>query len=129
MQVEGATSQGGRSPSIWDTFSAHPGRVAGNDSGAVAANHYQLYQQDIKLMVALGIKHYRCVSAVQDGSGKMPAAAATAGIAVALAADARLWAQQQHCFVAYHGHDKTLPVEVYVDSKTLHSRMVLLGSS
>lgn len=32
----------------------------GNDTGDVAADHYHLYEQDIKLMVALGIKHYRC---------------------------------------------------------------------
>ena len=34
-QVEGAVAEDGRGPSIWDTFSATPGRVVGGDSGAV----------------------------------------------------------------------------------------------
>ncbi|HET7516458.1 MAG TPA: family 1 glycosylhydrolase, partial [Actinomycetes bacterium] len=39
-QVEGAATQGGRGPSIWDTFARTPGRVAGGDTGEVAADHY-----------------------------------------------------------------------------------------
>lgn len=59
-QVEGAWDEGGRSPSIWDTFSQEPGHTYNNATGNVAADHYHQYQQDIKLMLALGIKHYRC---------------------------------------------------------------------
>eukprot|EP00878_Enallax_costatus_P008466 GHUV01008850.1.p1 GENE.GHUV01008850.1~~GHUV01008850.1.p1 ORF type:complete len:152 (+),score=43.41 GHUV01008850.1:410-865(+) len=58
-QVEGGWNEGGRSPSIWDTFSQTPGNVFGNHTGNLAADHYHLYKQDIKLMVALGVKHYR----------------------------------------------------------------------
>ncbi|KAF8062692.1 BGL1A [Scenedesmus sp. PABB004] len=58
-QVEGAASEGGRSPSIWDAFSARPGAVAGNATGSVAADHYHHFRDDIRLMVALGVKHYR----------------------------------------------------------------------
>lgn len=58
-QVEGAWDEGGRSPSIWDTFSQQPGHTYGNATGNVAAEHYHQYQQDIKLMLALGVKHYR----------------------------------------------------------------------
>jgi beta-glucosidase len=39
-QIEGAATTGGRGPSIWDTFSRVPGRVAGGDTGEVAADHY-----------------------------------------------------------------------------------------
>lgn len=59
IQVEGAAAVDGRSISIWDTFSSVPGKVAGNDTGDVAADHYHRFQQDIQLMAALGIKHYR----------------------------------------------------------------------
>ncbi len=32
-QIEGAVADGGRSPSIWDTFAATPGRVVAGESG------------------------------------------------------------------------------------------------
>jgi hypothetical protein len=62
VQVEGAWDEGGRSPSIWDTFSQQPGHTYGNATGNVAAGHFHQYEQDIKLMLALGVKHYRCAS-------------------------------------------------------------------
>jgi beta-glucosidase len=58
--VEGAADADGRSASIWDTFSSRSGKVAGNDTGSIAADYYHLYQSDVQLMAALGIKHYRC---------------------------------------------------------------------
>ena len=39
-QIEGATDEGGRGPSIWDTFSAMPGKTFGGDTGAVADDFY-----------------------------------------------------------------------------------------
>jgi beta-glucosidase len=58
-QIEGAVDSGDRQPSVWDTFSATPGRVLNGDTGAVACDHYHLYDQDVQLMAELGIKHYR----------------------------------------------------------------------
>jgi beta-glucosidase len=58
-QVEGAAREGGRGPSIWDTFAATPGRVAGGDTGEVAADHYHRYPQDAALMADLGLGAYR----------------------------------------------------------------------
>jgi len=58
-QVEGATDEDGRSPSIWDTFAARPGAVLGGDSGAVAADQYHRYREDIALMRQLGHQVYR----------------------------------------------------------------------
>ena len=58
-QVEGAATEGGRGRSIWDTFAATPGRVAGGDTGAVAADHYHRYRQDAALMADLGLGAYR----------------------------------------------------------------------
>jgi beta-glucosidase len=57
-QVEGAWNEGGRTPSVWDTFS-HTGRVDLNQTGDVACDHYHKYPQDFKLMKSMGIKHYR----------------------------------------------------------------------
>jgi beta-glucosidase len=58
-QVEGAVTEHGRTPSIWDTFAATPGRVAGGDTGARATDHYHRYRQDVALMAELGLSAYR----------------------------------------------------------------------
>jgi beta-glucosidase len=58
-QVEGATAEGGRGPSIWDTFSRTPGRVHGGDTGDVATDHYHRYREDVALMAELGLGAYR----------------------------------------------------------------------
>jgi len=58
-QVEGAVTEDGRGPSIWDTFSHTPGKVVENATGDVANDHYHRYKQDIQLMKALGVKAYR----------------------------------------------------------------------
>ncbi|MFM7425473.1 MAG: GH1 family beta-glucosidase [Elainella sp.] len=58
-QIEGAVTANGRKPSVWDTFSAQPGRTLNGDTGAIACDHYHRYESDIKLMAELGIRHYR----------------------------------------------------------------------
>jgi beta-glucosidase len=58
-QIEGAAAEGGRTPSIWDTFSHRPGRIVGGDSGDVACDHYHRYRDDVRLMAELGLKAYR----------------------------------------------------------------------
>jgi beta-glucosidase len=58
-QIEGSVAADGRTPSIWDTFCATPGKVAGGESGAVANDHYRRYEQDIALMAELGLSSYR----------------------------------------------------------------------
>jgi len=58
-QIEGATSADGRGPSIWDTFSATPGKVAGGGTGEVACDHYHRWQDDVELMARLGVNAYR----------------------------------------------------------------------
>ncbi|WP_440899156.1 GH1 family beta-glucosidase [Actinosynnema sp.] len=59
FQVEGATKEDGRSPSIWDTFCALPGAVAGDDNGDVAVDHYHRVEQDVAMMADLGLGAYR----------------------------------------------------------------------
>lgn len=58
-QIEGAVDEGGRGPSIWDTFSHEPGRTAGGENADVACDHYHLWQEDIDLMAELGVRIYR----------------------------------------------------------------------
>ena len=58
-QIEGAVTEDGRLPSIWDTFSHTPGRVAGDATGDVACDHYHRWRDDIELMKALRVDAYR----------------------------------------------------------------------
>ena len=66
-------AEDGRKPSVWDTFSHTPGRTYGGDTGDVACDHYHRYEDDVKLMADLGVKHYRFSIAwpriVPDGRG------------------------------------------------------------
>jgi beta-glucosidase len=58
-QIEGAVAEGGRTPSIWDTFAHTPGRVVGGDTGDVADDHYHRFRADVALMAELGLTSYR----------------------------------------------------------------------
>ncbi len=58
-QIEGATKEDGRGQSIWDTFSATPGKVANGDTGEVACDHYHRVPEDVALMQRLGLEAYR----------------------------------------------------------------------
>lgn len=58
-QIEGASEEGGRTPSIWDSFSSRPGAILDGSSPAVACDHYHRYEEDIALMRRLGVNGYR----------------------------------------------------------------------
>ncbi len=58
-QIEGAVSEDGRSPSIWDTFSHTPGKIDNGDDGDAACDHYHRWREDIDLMSQLGTNAYR----------------------------------------------------------------------
>ncbi|HEU4600420.1 MAG TPA: family 1 glycosylhydrolase, partial [Steroidobacteraceae bacterium] len=58
-QIEGAANEDGRAPSVWDTFSHTPGKVAGGDTGDVACDSYHRYKEDVQLLKNLGVKGYR----------------------------------------------------------------------
>ena len=53
-QIEGAVSEGGRGPSIWDVFSQTPGKVLGGDTGERATDHYHRFDEDLDLVAHLG---------------------------------------------------------------------------
>ncbi|MFB7894576.1 GH1 family beta-glucosidase [Microbacterium sp. NPDC056044] len=58
-QIEGGVREGGRGPSIWDTFSHTPGKIEGGATGDVAADHYHHVDEDLDLMAWLGLDAYR----------------------------------------------------------------------
>lgn len=58
-QIEGATGEDGRGPSIWDTFAREPGRTRDGHTGDVACDHYHRWREDVALMAGLGVNAYR----------------------------------------------------------------------
>ncbi|MFI6344091.1 GH1 family beta-glucosidase [Streptomyces sp. NPDC050560] len=58
-QIEGAVREDGRTPSIWDTFSHTPGKVAFDENGDVAVDHYHRYRDDVAMMAGLDLAAYR----------------------------------------------------------------------
>ena len=56
-QIEGAADR--REPSVWDAFTAEPGRVKDGSTAAVACDHYHRYPQDVALLRDLGVDAYR----------------------------------------------------------------------
>ena len=58
-QIEGAVTQDGRVPTIWDIFSHTPGKTAGGGTGDVADDSYNKWPIDIALMKTMGIPAFR----------------------------------------------------------------------
>jgi beta-glucosidase len=59
FQIEGATAEDGRSPSIWDTLCERPGAVLDASDGSVACDHYHRWESDLDLLKDLGLTAYR----------------------------------------------------------------------
>ena len=57
-QIEGH-SFGGAGPTHWDTFAATPGNVVRGENGAVACDHYHRYEEDLDLILDVGLDSYR----------------------------------------------------------------------
>ncbi|KAJ6852295.1 beta-glucosidase 12-like isoform X2 [Iris pallida] len=59
-QYEGAASEGGRGPSLWDTFThKHPGQIFDGSNGDVAIDSYHRYKEDVNIMKDMGFDAYR----------------------------------------------------------------------
>ena len=58
-QIEGAATEDGKGPSVWDVFVKKPGAVFEGHTGDVACDHYHRYKEDVALMKKLGVKSYR----------------------------------------------------------------------
>ncbi|MCL6667392.1 GH1 family beta-glucosidase [Streptomyces panaciradicis] len=56
-QIEGAVAE--REQSVWDAFTAEPGRVKDGSTAAVACDHYHRYREDVALLADLGVDAYR----------------------------------------------------------------------
>ncbi|MGA4848774.1 GH1 family beta-glucosidase [Streptomyces sp. G5(2025)] len=56
-QIEGAADE--RGASVWDAFTAVPGRVKDGTTAAVACDHYHRYREDVALVRDLGVDAYR----------------------------------------------------------------------
>ncbi|MFC8360466.1 GH1 family beta-glucosidase [Streptomyces griseorubiginosus] len=56
-QIEGAADE--REQSVWDTFTAEPGRVKDGSTAEVACDHYHRYREDVSLLAGLGVDAYR----------------------------------------------------------------------
>ncbi|CAN0432153.1 unnamed protein product, partial [Scytosiphon promiscuus] len=58
--VEGAVDEGGRGPTIWDTFShMDPPKVARGENGDIACDSYHRYEEDADLAKAAGFEGFR----------------------------------------------------------------------
>ena len=54
-QIEGGATDGGRTPSIWDTYSHTPGRILNGDTGDVAVDHFHRWRDDLDILRDLGV--------------------------------------------------------------------------
>ena len=59
-QIEGGVWDDGRTPSIWDTFAAKPGKTHNGDTPVVACDSYhRFFDRDLPNLKALGVNSYR----------------------------------------------------------------------
>ena len=73
FQIEGAVSEDGRIPSIWDTFCEQPNKVKNGDTGNPACEHYKRWEEDLDLVKEMGFEAYRLSIAwprVMDDKGQ-----------------------------------------------------------
>jgi beta-glucosidase len=72
-QIEGAWNEDGKGPSVWDTFTHIPGKIADGENGDTATDHYHRYKEDVALMAEIGLHAYRFSTAwsriLPDGIG------------------------------------------------------------
>ncbi|MCF1713496.1 GH1 family beta-glucosidase [Flavihumibacter sp. RY-1] len=77
-QNEGAITEDGRSPSIWDQFARRKGVIKKGARPTVACDFYHRYRDDLLLVKALGFNSFRFSISwsriLPDGSGKANAA-------------------------------------------------------
>jgi beta-glucosidase len=76
-QIEGAATEDGRGPSVWDVFCKKPGAVFEGQTGDVACDHYHRWREDVGLIEKLGSKAYRFsvswTRVLPEGAGRVNA--------------------------------------------------------
>jgi beta-glucosidase len=72
-QIEGASAEDGKGPSVWDAFCRVEGAVREGHTGDVACDHYHRYRDDVALMKSIGLRAYRLSISwprvIPDGAG------------------------------------------------------------
>ncbi|XP_020204422.1 beta-glucosidase 12 [Cajanus cajan] len=59
-QYEGAANEGGRAPSIWDTFTQkYPNKIRDQSNGEIAVDSYHRFKEDVGIMNDIGFDAYR----------------------------------------------------------------------
>ncbi|CAL0329178.1 unnamed protein product [Lupinus luteus] len=59
-QFEGAAMEGGRGPSVWDTFThKYPDKIQDKSNGDVAIDEYHNYKEDVAIMKDMNLDSYR----------------------------------------------------------------------
>ncbi|OAY30228.1 beta-glucosidase 12 [Manihot esculenta] len=59
-QYEGGANEGGKGPSIWDTYThRYPGKIKDGSNGDVAIDSYHRYKEDVGIMKEMGVDAYR----------------------------------------------------------------------
>lgn len=57
FQIEGGWNEGGKTPSIWDTFIHNfPELIADKSNADVSADSYHFYQKDVEALKLIGVK-------------------------------------------------------------------------
>ena len=59
FQIEGGADAAGKGPSIWDDFCRLPGVIQDGSDGRSACEHLRLWEEDLDLLVHLGVDAYR----------------------------------------------------------------------
>jgi len=74
-QIEGAVQEDGRGQSVVDMHCRKPGAIWQGHTGAVAADHYHRWAEDVELMKRIGLQSYRFSFAwprlLPSGAGKV----------------------------------------------------------
>ena len=58
-QTEGHSRLDGGGECIWDAFCRRPGAIADAGDGSIACDAYHRFEEDLDILVQLGIRHYR----------------------------------------------------------------------
>lgn len=73
-QIEGAAYEDGKGLNIWDMYCKEPDTIFEQHNGDVACDHYHRLEEDVALMVQLGLKAYRFSVSwsriIPEGTGK-----------------------------------------------------------
>jgi beta-glucosidase len=74
-QIEGAAWREGGGRSTWDMLADQAGKIANNDTGLIACDHYHRYKDDVALMAEIGLQAYRFSISwprvLPEGAGKV----------------------------------------------------------